>query len=278
MNGVVPFTFEGAAIRILERDDGTWWVLADVCGALGIVNNRNVSHRLDDDEKGVHTVDTPGGPQQMVIVNEPGLYAIIPQSRSPIARRFDRWVRHDVLPSIRRTGRYVTHYDGAVVLQQIQELGAKFDRRLDTLEQLTRSKRRRPSDSDRRTAERFARCHGGNCPCCRRVDVVNREGDRINDSEIDHFYSVDRISLDNSWLICGECHSKLTTGLMPRKMAAGRFAAYQELLNQWLMEDAGPLFALAPQPEEASTNDSKRPASVVPELRSIPKAQGSLFD
>lgn len=250
VSDVVPLSFEGSAVRVVERGEETWWVLADVCRALDLTNPSMVAARLDEDEKDALSITDPiGRHQQTTIISEPGLYAIIQQSRKPIARRFDRWVRHEVLPSIRKTGRYVTQYDGAVVLQQIGELAARFDRRLDVLEQLARSKRRRPSDPDRRTTERFARCHGGNCPCCRRADVVDAQGNRINDAEIDHFYSVDRATLDAVWLICGECHQKLTTGLMPRKMAAGRFAAYQELLNEWLKENAGPLFALTPQPE-----------------------------
>lgn len=242
---VVPLTFEGSSVRLVEHADETWWVLADVCRAMDLSNTSMVAGRLDDDEKGVSTVDTLGGPQQMAIISEPGLYAIIQQSRKPIARRFDRWVRHEVLPTIRRTGRYVAQYDGALVLQQINS-------RLETIERLTRTKRRIPTDADRRTASRFASVHGGSCPCCRKLDVVDAAGSVINGAQIDHFFQVDRISLKTSWLICGECHKKLTSGLMPREMCHGRFKAYQELLAEWLQEDTGPLFSLDPQPESVA--------------------------
>ena len=239
---LVPLDFEGRNVRMVERDEVPWWVLADVCHAMDIANPRNIAARLDDDEKDVHTVDTPGGQQQTTIITEPGLYAVILQSRKPIARRFDRWLRHVVLPSIRKTGGYTTQLDGAVILQQI-------DRRLATIERLTRTKRRRPSEADRATAGRFAKLHGGSCPCCRRCDVVDAAGNVINKAEIDHFFQVDQISLKSSWLICGECHHKLTSGLMPREMCVGRFKAYQELLAEWLGEEAGPLFSLDPVPE-----------------------------
>ena len=240
---LVPLDFEGRNVRMVERDEVPWWVLADVCRAMDIGNPRDVAARLDEDEKdAVDIADAIGRQQQTTIITEPGLYAVILQSRKPIARRFDRWLRHVVLPSIRKTGRYTTQFDGAVILQQI-------DRRLATIEHLTRTKRKRPSEADRQTQGRFARLHGGSCPSCRRCDVVDAAGNVINKAEIDHFFQVDQISLKSSWLICGECHHKLTSGLMPREMCVGRFKAYQELLADWLGEEAGPLFSLDPVPE-----------------------------
>jgi prophage antirepressor-like protein len=258
---LVPLDFEGRNVRMVERDEVPWWVLADVCRALDIANPSNVAARLDDDEKDDLQIADPIGRQQSTtIITEPGLYAVILQSRKPIARRFDRWLRHVVIPSIRKTGQYTTQFDGAVILQQI-------DRRLATIEHLTRTKRRRPSEADRQTQSRFARQHGGSCPCCRRLDVVDGAGEPINNAQIDHFFQVDRISLKSSWLICGECHHKLTSGLMPREMCVGRFKAYQELLAEWLGEEAGPLFALdpvsepPPAPAESAVTPEPRPVA-----------------
>ena len=93
-------------VRVIDRGSEPWFVLADVCRVLEIANPRNVAARLDDDEKGVHQVDTLGGPQNVTIISEPGLYAVVQRSDKPAARRFDRWVRHEVLPAIRKTGRY----------------------------------------------------------------------------------------------------------------------------------------------------------------------------
>jgi hypothetical protein len=70
-------------------------MLLDVCRVLGIANSRNVSARLDDDEKGVHTLDTPGGPQKFVIINESGLWKEILRSNKPEAKRFRKWVTRD---------------------------------------------------------------------------------------------------------------------------------------------------------------------------------------
>ena len=99
--------FEGSEIRIVERSDGEfWWVASDVCRAIEIKNVSDSLDRLEDDEKGIATSDTLGGEQDMLCVSEPGLYSLIFTSRKAAAKRFKRWVLHEVLPSIRKTGRY----------------------------------------------------------------------------------------------------------------------------------------------------------------------------
>ena len=95
------------SVRAFYKDKMTWFVLKDVCDILNITNHRNAMARLEDYEKDVHIVDTPGGPQQMSIVNEYGLYNLIFSSRKPEAKEFRRWVACEVLPSIRQHGGYV---------------------------------------------------------------------------------------------------------------------------------------------------------------------------
>lgn len=104
---VSAFSFEGADVRVLNRSDEPWWVLTDVCDVLSIANPRNVSAKLDEDEKGVQIVDTLGGPQETTIINESGLYSLILTSRKPAAKRFKKWVTAEVLPAIRKTGGYI---------------------------------------------------------------------------------------------------------------------------------------------------------------------------
>lgn len=106
MSNVIPFSFDGYAVRVLTRDDKPWFVLADVCSVLEHSNSRVAAERLDEDEKGVSSVYTPGGPQEMSIINESGLYNLIFTSRKPEARRFRKWVTGEVLPAIRKTGSY----------------------------------------------------------------------------------------------------------------------------------------------------------------------------
>ena len=94
-------------IRTLSLNGEPWFVAADVCKALGIANSRDAVSRLDGDEKGVALTDTPGGAQDVVTVNEPGLYTLVLSSRKPEAKTFKRWVTHEVIPAIRKNGGYI---------------------------------------------------------------------------------------------------------------------------------------------------------------------------
>lgn len=114
MNPITPYLFGESIIRSLTIDAEPWFVAKDVCDCLGITNyrqavagnSRSGALGLEDDEKGVYILDTLGGPQETVIVNESGLYALIFKSRKAEARRFRKWVTSEVLPTIRRTGSY----------------------------------------------------------------------------------------------------------------------------------------------------------------------------
>jgi prophage antirepressor-like protein len=109
LNDIIPFTFPetGQPVRTVTIDGEPWWFVSDVCAVLGITNVGNVVSRLDDDDvSSIRLTDgTPGNPNR-AIVNEPGLYDVILDSRRPEARGFRRWITSDVVPSIRRTGSY----------------------------------------------------------------------------------------------------------------------------------------------------------------------------
>lgn len=104
----VTFEFVSHTLRVVLRDGEPWFVAADVCAALDHSDTSMAIRRLDDDEKGTSSVCTPGGSQQMTIINESGLYSLILTSRKPEAKRFKKWVTSEVLPAIRKTGRYET--------------------------------------------------------------------------------------------------------------------------------------------------------------------------
>lgn len=106
MNELQVFDYKEHPVRMVEQADGPWWVLKDVCEALDISDHKSVSRRLDDDEKGVDFIPTPGGQQEVTVINEPGLYSVILRSNKPEAKAFKRWITHEVLPSIRATGGY----------------------------------------------------------------------------------------------------------------------------------------------------------------------------
>jgi prophage antirepressor-like protein len=100
------FPMTNQETRIVDLDGNPWFIRNDACVILGHANPAQVASRLDDDEKGVLTMDTPGGRQEMAIVSEAGLYQLIMTSRKSEAKAFRRWVTHEVLPQIRKTGAY----------------------------------------------------------------------------------------------------------------------------------------------------------------------------
>lgn len=104
---VIPFRYADAReLRAVTVDGEPWFVAADVAVILDLGNPRPSLALLDDDERGVHTLDTLGGPQSLTIISEPGLYSLILRSRKPEAKAFKRWITHSVLPAIRKTGTY----------------------------------------------------------------------------------------------------------------------------------------------------------------------------
>jgi len=95
--------------RAVMRDGEPWFVAADVCAALDYSDTSMTVRRLDEDERGTSSICTPFGDQQMLVINEAGLYSLILGSRKPEAKAFKKWVTSEVLPSIRKTGSYGQH-------------------------------------------------------------------------------------------------------------------------------------------------------------------------
>lgn len=100
-------------VRTLEVDGNPWFVGKDVVERLGYKRTADaLKAHVDDEDKGVGDLPTPGGIQQIVIINESGLYSLILRSQLPQAREFKRWITTEVLPSIRRTGAYRAAHAG----------------------------------------------------------------------------------------------------------------------------------------------------------------------
>lgn len=107
MNDMNVYKFDSQEVRVVAGSDGEpWFVAADVCKVLDQPDTSKVCSRLDEDEKGTHIMRTPGGSQEMTVINESGLYSLILTSRKAEAKRFKKWVTSEVLPSIRKTGSY----------------------------------------------------------------------------------------------------------------------------------------------------------------------------
>lgn len=107
---IIPFKFEAREVRTLLIDDQPWFVAADVSLALEYRIAGDMTRNLDDDEKGTQIVRTLGGAQEMLVINQSGLYSAILRSRKAEAKRFKKWVTAEVLPAIRKHGSYTdTH-------------------------------------------------------------------------------------------------------------------------------------------------------------------------
>lgn len=93
-------------VRIIPVDGELMFVAKDVCDCLEITKHRDAISRLDPDERGSVKLDTLGGKQDIAAINEYGLYSLVLSSRKPEAKEFKRWITHDVIPAIRKTGSY----------------------------------------------------------------------------------------------------------------------------------------------------------------------------
>lgn len=98
------FDYQGKQVRTVVVNDEPWFVARDVCEVLEIDHTQ--TRRLDDDEKGLCLTQTLGGEQELLCITESGLYSLVLGSRKPEAKQFKRWVTHEILPAIRKTGTY----------------------------------------------------------------------------------------------------------------------------------------------------------------------------
>ncbi|CEG99581.1 phage antirepressor [Propionibacterium freudenreichii] len=105
---ILPFDYHGREVRVIDQDGEPWFVASDVSDVLGQSAASSITRMVDGTDKGLHKVQTPGGWQSVVIINESGLYTALIRSNHPGAKPFRRWVTDEVLPSIRKRGGYLT--------------------------------------------------------------------------------------------------------------------------------------------------------------------------
>lgn len=132
MSALDIFQYEGQQVRTVIIDGEPWFVTTDVANVLGYRDAFNLTRRLDEDDKGTHQMSTPGGMQTVGIINEAGMYAAVLGSQIASAREFKRWVTHEVLPTIRRTGQFGTQLPGSFA--EALELAASKVRELEAAE------------------------------------------------------------------------------------------------------------------------------------------------
>ena len=146
MTDIQPFTYKDHAVRVVTVDGEPWFVLADLCKALGFARGAaQINERLDDGVRQTYPiVDSLGRTQQATIVSEAGMYEVIIRSDKPEAATFRRWITSEVLPSIRKHGGYLTDEkiediltDPDTIIQLATQLKAERSQRL-ALEQRQR--------------------------------------------------------------------------------------------------------------------------------------------
>src|SRR5690554_4070480 len=107
MNNLMVFEYKNNAVRTVMVDGDPWFVAKDVCVVLGLSNITESLKRVSkDDFSSAEVTDAIGRKQLTYIVNEYGIYDLVFESRKPEAKVFKRWVTHEVLPSLRKTGQY----------------------------------------------------------------------------------------------------------------------------------------------------------------------------
>ena len=155
MNGLQIFNNEEfGQIRTATIDNEPWFVGKDVAEALGYSEPRSaVSKKVDDTDKGVAEMETPSGKQNMTIINESGLYALIFGSKLDSAKRFKHWVTSEVLPSIRKNGNYqMMQHESSELSPQLQMLQGLLDQMKET--EIANKKRDRQIALAQETAEK----------------------------------------------------------------------------------------------------------------------------
>ena len=107
MSDIIAFDYSGKSVRMIEKDGEPWWILADAMEVLGLSNPTMAVKNLDPDEWNTFNIGEGirGNPNK-IAVSESGIYSLILRSKRPEAKAFRRWITHEVLPSIRRTGQY----------------------------------------------------------------------------------------------------------------------------------------------------------------------------
>jgi prophage antirepressor-like protein len=237
--------YSGQRVRMVGTSDRPEWVAADVCAVLGIEQHHRALAGMPDDCKGRQILTTLGGPQELLTVTEPGLYRLVARSRKPEAEPFQRFVFHDVLPSIRAHGQYPA--PGAMTLidkrQQIATSRAEMrsvvvdvvgEMVIPRLEAIERHLERVPTqrkeipDPTKRAALSVIRArYGGRCPCCLRAPIL-ADGDPLPNLRWDHWSSRGLVGASDVWPVCEPCNIDMgEAGSIRRAKYAHLFETFQ---------------------------------------------------
>jgi len=258
---VQPYIFEGSEVRVVGTPDEPRFVVADVCRVLELGNVTEATRGLDEDERGSVILNTPGGPQPTLTVTEPGLYALLSRSRKPAARRFDRWVRHEVLPSIRRTGAFNGDHADLSPMDELNAFAQTIIRpiiqKLDSVAQEDTLRgvganvldiktglavvqdmasslvKRKPFSEENQLLYRLCilQFYGGYDPVDRKTRIVDDSGNALPGLHYEHWVSPANNQRDAGWAVCDATNRLLReAGSLKRQQYRSAFDEFHRLL------------------------------------------------
>ncbi|CAJ1000994.1 BRO family protein [Brevibacillus aydinogluensis] len=160
------FSFQDKQVRVVLRDGEPWFVARDVCEVLDHSDTSTAIRRLDDDEKLTQTMFVSGQNREVWLVNEPGLYSLILTSRKPEAKAFKRWITHEVIPAIRKTGAYAVDQSKVVPLSERQaliqslKLTAELAEEMEEVKSITQTHSQKLMELEQKVEEQITIDHG----------------------------------------------------------------------------------------------------------------------
>ncbi|TRY25944.1 phage antirepressor [Brevibacillus sp. LEMMJ03] len=160
------FSFQDKQVRVVLRDGEPWFVARDVCEVLDHSDTSTAIRRLDDDEKLTQTMFVSGQNREVWLVNEPGLYSLILTSRKPEAKAFKRWITHEVIPAIRKTGAYAIDQNKVVPLSERQaliqslKLTAELAEEMEEVKSITQIHSQKLMELEQKVEEQITIDHG----------------------------------------------------------------------------------------------------------------------
>lgn len=175
MSTVIPFDYSGQQVRTVLVDDAPWFVAADIARILEYRDASALVRGVEAEDRGTHNLRTPSGDQEMTVISEPGLYVVLVRARALRARPFQRWVTHDVLPKIRRTGSYGKPAPAEISRSDLARMVIESEEEKKQLEQVVETQRPAMEYHERFVAEqddiitidRFASQYGTTEPTVR---------------------------------------------------------------------------------------------------------------
>ena len=200
MNDLTTFTNpEFGQVRTVEIDGTPWLVGKDVAVALGYKEpTKAVRDKVDPEDRGMSKMDTPSGEQEMLIINESGLYSLILSSKMPKAKAFKRWVTSEVLPAIRKTGAYES-FQAQQHIEQLEATNTRLNAAIaavnDAKKNLAVARENHDFYVERRNETKnlmadICALHAKNCDKERHAAQVERDWQNYLDAQINHLQVV----------------------------------------------------------------------------------------